>query len=53
MDPQLALARVHDRRRERILDSPIRSVLLELTPIARLLHQRRTISGILVSYLSV
>jgi hypothetical protein len=52
-DLQLALARIHDRRGERILDSPIRSVLLDLTSLARFFYQRCTISGILVSHLSV
>lgn len=50
---QLALARVHDWRRERILDPPLWSVLLGLAPLARLFHQRCAISGILVSYLSL
>lgn len=52
-DLQLALARVHGWRGERILDSSIWSILLGLAPLARFFHQRRAISGILVSHLFV
>lgn len=52
-DVQLALARVLDRGRERILDFPIWSILLGLASLAGFFYERCAISGILVSHLSV